>query len=237
MSLDRRSFATKTALGSPAKLAHPRCDKYALSVVLDWGGKDAPTRFNNQLADEEFWMNNKMHNAVRHLPAVAVILLSLIITAGCLTYAKDSGNGAPMDANSRAATATKQTADKLPAADLTHASLPVSGMTCTDCEEAIQHSVAKLNGVSMVMASYTKGRVEVDYNPQQVNEQQIIAAIERLQYKVQDPQTAEDQAADAEGSMGADGDKADSDGQGCCGSMGGCQCGDGDMSGDKGKQA
>jgi copper chaperone CopZ len=109
---------------------------------------------------------------------------------------------------------------------LTHASLPVSGMTCADCEEAIQHSVAKLSGVSMVKANHLQGRVEVDYDPRQVNEQQIIAAIERLQYKVENPQAAEgDQAAEDAADLSADDQGGDdsADGCGCCGGSKGDQ--------------
>jgi copper ion binding protein len=127
-------------------------------------------------------------------PLAGVILLVLIIgLAGCLTAEQEAAAG-----TTGQAAVTKQTADKLPAANLQHAALAVSGMTCGSCEQAIQRSVGKLDGVSMVKASFSAGRVDVDYDPQRVDEQAIIGAIERLQYKVGDNPPADEDSATAD---------------------------------------
>jgi len=128
------------------------------------------------------------------IPLIIVVLLLLFAgLTGCLTAGQDSNDTA---ASSQTA-ATKQTADQLPAVELKHAVMPVSGMTCGSCEQAIQRSVGKLNGVSMVTASFSASRVEVDYDPQQVDEQAIIAAIERLQYKVEQTPSADENSEPA----------------------------------------
>jgi len=173
--------------------------------------------------------------AIRYWTAAAVLLLLLSLVTGCLTSAKGSSDAGLAAANSRADQPSKQTADKLPAVAVAHASLPVSGMTCGSCEQAIQHGVGKLKGVSMVKASHSEGRVEVDYDPQQVGEQQIIAAIERLQYKVEEPLSADEDQVDND----ADASSADEmapDEQGCGGCSGERGCCGGDE-GDEGQQA
>jgi len=128
-------------------------------------------------------------------PVAGVILLVLIVgLTGCLQAERE----ATAAGTAGQAAVTKQTADKLPAADLQHAALAVSGMTCGSCEQAIQRSVGKLDGVSLVKASFSAGRVDVDYDPQQVDEQAIIGAIERLQYKVEDNPPADEDSATAD---------------------------------------
>jgi copper ion binding protein len=135
----------------------------------------------------------KEHNW--QFPLAGAILLVLIVSlTGCLQAEQE----ATAAGTTSQAAVTKQTADKLPATDLQHAALAVSGMTCGSCEQAIQRSVGKLAGVSMVKASFSTGRVDVDYDPQQVDEQAIIGAIERLQYKVGENPPADEDSATAD---------------------------------------
>lgn len=63
--------------------------------------------------------------------------------------------------------------------------LSVSGMTCVSCEHHIESEVVKLSGVSSVKASYADKSTVVTYDPQKVDEQKIIAAINETGYKVE----------------------------------------------------
>ena len=62
--------------------------------------------------------------------------------------------------------------------------LGVNGMTCASCEHHIESEVIKLSGVSSVKASYENKSTVVEYNPQKVNEEKIIAAINETGYTV-----------------------------------------------------
>lgn len=62
--------------------------------------------------------------------------------------------------------------------------LAVDGMTCASCERHIESEVVKLSGVSSVKASYANKSATVEYDPQKVDEQMIIAAINTTGYTV-----------------------------------------------------
>jgi len=63
--------------------------------------------------------------------------------------------------------------------------LSVSGMTCASCEHHIESEVIKLSGVSSVKASYADKSTTVTYDPQKVDEQKIITAVNETGYKVE----------------------------------------------------
>lgn len=63
--------------------------------------------------------------------------------------------------------------------------LSVSGMTCASCEHHIESEVVKLSGVSSVKASYADKSTVVTYDPQKVDEEKIVAAINKTGYKVE----------------------------------------------------
>ena len=63
-------------------------------------------------------------------------------------------------------------------------SLGVNGMTCASCEHHIEGEVKKLSGVSSVKASYENKSAVVEYNPLKVDEEKIIAAINKTGYTV-----------------------------------------------------
>lgn len=63
--------------------------------------------------------------------------------------------------------------------------LSVSGMTCASCEHHIESEVVKLSGVSSVKASYADKSTVVIYDPQKVDEEKIVAAINETGYKVE----------------------------------------------------
>jgi mercuric ion transport protein len=60
--------------------------------------------------------------------------------------------------------------------------LSVDGMTCASCEHHIESEVIKLSGVSSVKASYVGKSATVEYDPAKVDEEKIIAAINKTGY-------------------------------------------------------
>lgn len=59
----------------------------------------------------------------------------------------------------------------------------VEGMTCSGCERAIQRVVSSLPGVSEAKADANSSTVSVQYDPQQVNIDQIRSAVNKIGYK------------------------------------------------------
>lgn len=60
----------------------------------------------------------------------------------------------------------------------------ISGMTCTGCEQTVQSSVAKLEGIKSVKASFTTGNAVIEYFPGKVDSLKIKAAISGSGYTV-----------------------------------------------------
>ena len=56
----------------------------------------------------------------------------------------------------------------------------IGGMTCTGCEQTVQSSVAKLEGIKSVKASFTTGNAIIEYIPGKVDSLKIKEAIKRL---------------------------------------------------------
>ena len=63
--------------------------------------------------------------------------------------------------------------------------LPVHGMTCGGCENAVRRAVATLPGVSDVAASHQESTVVVTYDPALVAPADIEAKIGKLGYRVE----------------------------------------------------
>jgi len=61
--------------------------------------------------------------------------------------------------------------------DLQEIVLPVAGMTCSGCEQHIDHEVAKLTGVSEIKASYDNSNTIVKFDPRKTTKEEIIEAI------------------------------------------------------------
>ncbi len=64
--------------------------------------------------------------------------------------------------------------------------LEVAGMTCTGCEDHINHEVAKLKGISEVKASYKDGKAIVKFNPNKITKAEIIETINGTGYKIKE---------------------------------------------------
>jgi len=67
----------------------------------------------------------------------------------------------------------------------TTSTLPVKGMSCSGCENAVTRAVGGLAGVTQVRASHTAAQVVVTYDPSLVSLGDITAKIGRLGYAVE----------------------------------------------------
>jgi len=61
----------------------------------------------------------------------------------------------------------------------------VKGMTCTSCEEHIDHEVKSIAGVAKSNSDFENGNTRVQYNPAQTNADSIKAAINSTGYRVE----------------------------------------------------
>jgi copper chaperone len=62
--------------------------------------------------------------------------------------------------------------------------LPVTGMTCGGCENAVKRAVSRLEGVAGVTASHAENWVTVEYDPAKVDRAKIAGAISTAGYHV-----------------------------------------------------
>lgn len=62
--------------------------------------------------------------------------------------------------------------------------LSIEGLHCMDCAATIEKTVAKINGVQEVTASFATGKLKVTYNPIKVGLQELIACVEKIGYRV-----------------------------------------------------
>ncbi len=62
--------------------------------------------------------------------------------------------------------------------------LDVKGMTCTGCENHIEHEVGLLEGVIMVDATYSTGSATIKYRPAEIDQESIIEAINGTGYTI-----------------------------------------------------
>jgi len=62
--------------------------------------------------------------------------------------------------------------------------LPVQGMSCGGCENAVTRAVGTMTGVAAVTASHTDAQVVVTYDPALVTPGDITQKIGRLGYTV-----------------------------------------------------
>ncbi|HHY70139.1 MAG TPA: heavy-metal-associated domain-containing protein [Thermoanaerobacterales bacterium] len=64
--------------------------------------------------------------------------------------------------------------------------LKVSAMACGHCKEAVERSIGVLPGVSKVEAKIKEGKVEISYDPSEVNLDDMRQAVEDAGYDVED---------------------------------------------------
>ncbi len=69
-------------------------------------------------------------------------------------------------------------------AEVKNINLPVTGMTCANCAATIERNVRKMPGVSVANVNFASEKLTVSFDPLQLDEQGIIARIERVGYGV-----------------------------------------------------
>ncbi|RMF66474.1 MAG: cation-translocating P-type ATPase, partial [Calditrichaeota bacterium] len=62
--------------------------------------------------------------------------------------------------------------------------LELEGFHCADCAVTIEQTVAKMNGVEDVKASFTSGKVKVSYVPAEVTHADLVRSVEKIGYRV-----------------------------------------------------
>lgn len=63
-------------------------------------------------------------------------------------------------------------------------SLTVTGMKCGGCETSVKTKLEALDGVSAVVASHQQKTVELEFEPEKINQDTIIKTIIEAGYKV-----------------------------------------------------
>jgi P-type Cu+ transporter len=74
--------------------------------------------------------------------------------------------------------------------------IPVTGMTCANCAMNIERALKKVPGVKSASVNFASERVSVEYLPEQVNLDGMIAAIEKAGYGAIKPDPREDEEAE-----------------------------------------
>ncbi|GAB4540031.1 MAG: hypothetical protein Fur0020_09000 [Thermodesulfovibrionia bacterium] len=62
--------------------------------------------------------------------------------------------------------------------------LLVDGITCTGCVEDIERILGEEDGISNVSVNYADGTIDIDYNPNIINEEIISKTMRRLGLRV-----------------------------------------------------
>lgn len=65
-------------------------------------------------------------------------------------------------------------------------SFNIKGMTCSSCEEHVNHAVNELEGIADIKSSYEKGNAKVKFDKSETNIEEIEKAINSAGYKVTD---------------------------------------------------
>ena len=63
-------------------------------------------------------------------------------------------------------------------------SMPVIGLTCVNCASKVESYVRKLPGVKDAIVDFANERLSVTFDPAQINEEDIIACVHRIGYRV-----------------------------------------------------
>ncbi len=59
----------------------------------------------------------------------------------------------------------------------------VQGITCSGCAVDVASALKNKDGIMDAAADYATGNVDVDYDPRELNEQQVLDLIQRLGLK------------------------------------------------------
>jgi copper chaperone len=105
--------------------------------------------------------------------------IGVLLIAALLTFACNSGNKTEQDA-------TKPGAEKqqISMENLVEVTIPVQGMTCEGCENAVKKSISMLEGIGEVTASHTDSIATVRYDTTAVTKEEIELKIAEAGYTV-----------------------------------------------------
>jgi len=68
--------------------------------------------------------------------------------------------------------------------NIVQANFDVSGMTCVDCEQEVEHEISQLPGFVSAKISYETGKATVEFDKSKTSLQQVAGAINKTGYKV-----------------------------------------------------
>jgi len=80
--------------------------------------------------------------------------------------------------------------------DIITVTLQIDGMTCVNCENRIERTLSKFEGLEEVKVSYSKGTAKVSFRPNLLSLEQIEKAIENKGYHVRDTKKQEEKKVD-----------------------------------------
>ena len=103
----------------------------------------------------------------------------VLLIAALFTFACNSGNKTEQET-------TKQEAAKqeISMENLVEVTIPVHGMTCEGCENAVKKSISSLEGIGEVTASHTDSIATVKYDKTAVTKEKIELKIAEAGYTV-----------------------------------------------------
>lgn len=103
-------------------------------------------------------------------PNYLIFILAAMLAISCGNDKKVVKEGVPLEAS--------------------YIEVSIGGMTCTGCEQTIQASVSKLDGIKSVKASHTSANALIEYYPDVVDTVKIKEAIAGSGYSVKKFTTA-----------------------------------------------
>jgi len=77
---------------------------------------------------------------------------------------------------------------KVDKSNLQRISIDIKGMTCTACEDHINHSVNELNGILDISSSYENGNSEIEFDDSKTTIEEIEKTINKTGYRVVETQ-------------------------------------------------
>jgi len=65
-----------------------------------------------------------------------------------------------------------------------HLTLPITGMTCANCEATVERNINKLDGVNSVVVNLSSERASVEFNPDKIKLSDVVNRIEKAGYGI-----------------------------------------------------
>jgi copper chaperone len=103
----------------------------------------------------------------------------VFLIAALFTFACNSGNNTKQDATNQ-----ETTSQEISMENLVEVTIPVHGMTCEGCENAVKKSIGSLEGIGEVTASHTDSIATVKFDKTAVTQEEIELKIAEAGYTV-----------------------------------------------------